>query len=55
MRDLSEVTQVKITDSSAEANFLLRDYWTLLEVFHDDCGVYFVLGDIHPCRELCDD
>lgn len=46
MQDYSGISQIKAVSSYEEVNTLLRDYWKLLDIFHDSDGLpVFVLGD----------
>ena len=45
MLDYSMIAKVAVTPSSDEANRLLKDWWTLLDLYHDTDGtLLFVLG-----------
>lgn len=47
MIDYSEICEVKILDSARDVNQLLKSYWVLLDVFHDDGFCWFVLGKLY--------
>ena len=45
MKDYSMISKITVTASSDEANHLLEDWWTLLDLYHDtDGSLLFVLG-----------
>lgn len=49
MRDYSMSSQIKVTSSCEEANQLLGDYWSLLDLFHNADGtLLFVPGGQCP-------
>ena len=43
MRDYSEISEIQVLDSAREVNHLLKTYWILLDIFHDDGRCFFVL------------
>lgn len=46
MQDYSSVSQIRAVSSYEEVNSLLKEYWKLLDIFHDSDGLpIFVLGD----------
>lgn len=48
MQDYSSVSEIRAVSSYEEVNALLKDYWKLLDIFHDSDGLpIFVLGDQH--------
>ena len=53
MLDYSMIAKVAVTPSSDEANQLLEDWWTLLDLYHDtDGSLLFVLGRQRHCKGL---
>ena len=53
MVDYSEICEIKILDSTSEVNRLLKTYWILLDVFHDDGICWFVLGKLYAGSSDC--
>lgn len=44
MKDYSEIGEIQVLDSASDVNHLLKTYWVLLDIFHDDGRCFFVLG-----------
>ena len=44
MKNLANIAEVKVVVNYARVNEFLRNFWVLLDIFHDEHNLFFVLG-----------
>lgn len=44
MKNLANIAEVKVVVDYMRVNEFLRNFWILLDIFHDDNNIFFVLG-----------
>ena len=52
MKNFANIAEVKVLADYMRINEFLRNFWILLDIFHDDNNLLFVLGLPYDAVEL---
>lgn len=52
MKNFANIAEVKVLANYKRVNEFLRNFWILLDIFHDDNNLFFVLGLPYDAVEL---